>query len=178
MISRIFSSLLESETTKRGRKGGGKKRRTRLSFVHVPIDVKNNPNKNSVGEERLSTGGKKTATGGKFLGKVSAILYLVSRFIPRLMLDRDKMERARWPSLEFPGQKAQVGPMQTNPYIPSSPFRWFSFSSFPVTNNVNPACVITSVHAGFLSRHGFWMGERRQGLMKICTALGWNVELN
>ena len=77
------------------KKGGGKKRRTRLSFVHVPIDVKNNPNKNSVGEKRLFTSAKKTATGGKFLGKVSAILYLVSRFIPRLMLDRDKMERAR-----------------------------------------------------------------------------------
>lgn len=68
---------------------------------------------------------KKMATGAKFLGRFFAILYLVSRFILWLMVDRDKTGR----SLEFPGQKAQVVPMQT-PLISLLPVSMIFFLQF------------------------------------------------
>lgn len=86
------------------------------------------------------------ATGGKFLGRFFAILYLVSRFIPWWI---EIKRGARW---NFRDKKPKLSQCK-HPLYPSFPFRWFSFSSFPVTNNVNSG-VITSVHAGFLSRHG------------------------
>lgn len=89
---------------------------------------------------------KKMATGAKFLGRFFAILYLVSRFIPWWI---EIKRGARW---NFRDKKPKLSQCK-HPLYPSFPFRWFSFSSFPVTNNVNSG-VITSVHAGFLSRHG------------------------